>query len=110
MKKALDDLNIEKEMAKARAEIAGGKKTYRDKAIRKLQYLEAANRLGQHPRDWFTDRVPVLPPMFRPVSLMGDTGKPLVTDANYLYKEAFDANRLFRNSHGTFDDAARSCP
>ena len=43
------------------------------------------------PKDWILDKVPVLPPAFRPVSMMGDSGTPLVNDANYLYKELLDS-------------------
>jgi len=104
LKKALEDINLDKEIAKARAEIDSGKKTYRDKAVKRLQYLKAAKRLDQHPKDWMMDRVPVLPPMFRPVSLLGDSGNLLVDDPNYLYKEVFDANKALKDLGKLTDD------
>lgn len=93
---ALEGLDLDKEIARAKAEIAGGKKTYRDKAIRRLQYLKGAKAVGQHPKDWIMDRVPVIPPAFRPVSTLGDSGTPVVPDANYQYKELWDANQNFK--------------
>jgi len=89
---ALDKLDLDSELASARAAISGNVKTAKDKAIRKLGYLKSAKENDLHPRDWVLDRVPVLPPIFRPVSLMGN-GVPLVADANHLYKELFAANK-----------------
>lgn len=98
--KALDQINLHQAIGIARTQIAHGTKTARDQAIRKLKYLTAAERLGLHPRDWMLNRVPVLPPIFRPVSVMGSTGVPLVSDANYLYKELIEANDNLRNMKG----------
>jgi len=104
LRAALDDINIKKELEKARAEIRGGKKTYRDKAIRRLQFLKAADTLKQHPRDWMLDRVPVLPPIFRPISLMSETGARLINDANFLYKELWDASDNLKKMSELSDD------
>ena len=51
-------------------------------------------------------KVPVLPPAFRPVSVMQTTGNQLVSDSNYLYKELFDANENLKNLHGVVDDVS----
>lgn len=93
---ALENLNLDKEIDQARAAIQSGKKTARDTAIRKLGYLKSAKRLNIHPKEWVLDRVPVLPPAFRPISTMGPQKLPLVADANYLYKELFDANSTLK--------------
>jgi len=103
--KVLEDINLDKEIERARAEMNSGKKTYRDKAIRRLQFLKSAKKLGQHPKDWMMDRVPVLPPMFRPVSMMGSGGR-LVDDANFLYKELFDANDNLKQLTRMTDDVS----
>lgn len=104
IQQALDDVNIDKELEKARAEIASGKKTYRDKAIKRLQYLKSCKVNKQHPREWMMDRVPVLPPIFRPVSLFGDTNTQIVDDANYLYKEVFEASKNLEDLSKITDD------
>ena len=93
---ALKAIDVDAEIAKARGEIASGKKTYRDAAIKRLSYLKNAKRLGIHPSDWVLNRVPVLPPLFRPVSVMGNKKLPMVSDINYLYKEVFDANQALK--------------
>jgi DNA-directed RNA polymerase beta subunit len=90
--KALSSINIDKALAQTRAVIKMGKSTERDQAIRKLGYLKSAKRLGIEPKDWILKRAPVLPPSFRPVNMMS-SGVPLINDANYLYKELFEANK-----------------
>ena len=92
IKKLLENINLDRAIETARAEIAGGKKSARDMAIRKLGYLKAAQATGVHPKDWVVSSIPVLPPAFRPVSVMKGSGGQLVADPNYLYKEVFDAN------------------
>lgn len=101
---ALDKINVPRALLVARAQIKSGRKGARDQAIRRLGYLAAAQRTGSHPRDWMLTKAPVLPPVFRPVSLMSDSEIPLVSDANYLYKELFDANQNLREMRDRVDD------
>ncbi len=103
--RALDRIDLKKEIERSRAEIKSGKRTQRDAAVRRLGYLKSAERLGIHPREWVISKAPVLPPAFRPVSTMGPRKLPLVADPNFLYKELFDANRGLRDmSHELGDD------
>ena len=90
IRKALADINVDKAIETARAEFKGGRASIRDQASRKLGYLKSAKALGIHPREWMLDKVPVLPPAFRPVSMMSND-MPLVADANYLYKDLIEA-------------------
>ena len=101
---ALDRIDLPKALAQARAEMAGSRKGVRDDAIRKLAYLRSAQELGLHPRDWMLSQVPVLPPIFRPVSVMADTGLPLVSDANYMYRELIEANKNLREMRKRVSD------
>jgi DNA-directed RNA polymerase beta' subunit len=93
--KALDNIDVDKEISKARAQYYSGKAGARDAAVRKWGYLKSAKSLDLHPREWVLDKVPVLPPAFRPVSVMGESGVPLVADANYLYKELLDSRKNY---------------
>ena len=95
--KALDNINLDKEIEQARVQYKSGKASARDQAVRKLGYLKSAQKLNLHPREWVLDKVPVLPPAFRPVSVMGDSGIPLVADPNYLYKEVLDARKNYED-------------
>lgn len=101
---ALASINLDKEIERARAEIDSGKRTARDTAVRRLGYLKSAQRLNIHPKDWMLDKVPVLPPAFRPVSTMGAKKLPLVADPNYLYKEVWDANQNLKEMSGMLDE------
>lgn len=97
--KALKNINIDKAIAETRMQSRSGSAAQRDLANRKLGYLKSAQKHGLDPADWVLDRVPVLPPAFRPVSMMGDSGIPLVSDPNYLYKELLDADSNLRDMH-----------
>jgi DNA-directed RNA polymerase beta subunit len=101
---ALSGLDLNKEIGRAKAEIASGKKSYRDAAVRRLQYLESAQRMGLHPKDWIVNSVPVLPPTFRPVSVMQGKRGQLISDPNYLYREVWDANENLKGLKGLTDD------
>lgn len=90
MKKALEAINVDKEVMKARVAIAGTSKTKRDDAVRRLGYLKGLQKTGLKPAEYMLDAVPVLPPQFRPVSVMGEKQMPLVADANLLYRELID--------------------
>ncbi|WP_353131271.1 hypothetical protein [Parapedobacter pyrenivorans] len=79
-------------MNEYRDTIKNGKGAACDQAVRALGYLKAAESTGVHPKEWMLDRIPVLPPKFRPVSEMKDSNVPLVDDANYLYKVLIDSN------------------
>jgi DNA-directed RNA polymerase subunit beta' len=73
-------------------------------AIRRLGYLTSAQKMGLHPGDWVLDRVPVLPPVFRPVGMLGDTKIPLVSDPNLLYRELIEANNNLKSLTGKVED------
>ncbi len=101
---ALDGLNLSREILRARTEIKGGRAGVRDAAVRRLGYLKAAKRLDIHPREWMMTKVPVLPPVFRPIAMIEDKGIPIVSDVNYLYKELLEANGLLRDMSKQVDD------
>jgi len=102
--KVLDGLNLDREIDQAQTEMTAGKKTYRDAAIRRLGYLKAAKEQKVHPREWMWDKMPVLPPAFRTVSVMSSSGVPLVDDPNWLYKELWDATDNLKHMTGKVDD------
>ena len=103
---ALANINLPRALENARADIKSGKKTLRDKAVRRLGYLKTCERLGTHPKDWMMDKVPVLPPAFRPVSVMGAKKLPLVADPNYLYKDLFQLNQMHKELADQLDPDA----
>ena len=103
---ALSKIDVDKEIEKARADINSGKRTYRDLAVRRLGYLKGAKASGIHPKEWIWNHVPVLPPAFRPVSVLQNNQVPLVADANYLYQEVFNANHALEKLKTQIDDVS----
>jgi DNA-directed RNA polymerase beta subunit len=101
---ALANINVDKEIERCREDIRSAKKSRRDIAVRRLGYLKSAQELQLHPREWMLDKVPVLPPFFRPVSTLGAKKLPLVDDANLLYKELFDSVQLLKQAQEQLGD------
>lgn len=100
IKNALSNINLEKATREAEYEWRNGRKSTKDAALKRWSVLKHSAKLGLSPSEWMMDKIPVLPPAFRPVSVMGATGRPLVADANYLYKEAFEANEALKETSG----------
>lgn len=104
-KAALSKINVPEAVVRCREDLRSSRRGLRDAAVRRLGYLKAAERTGVHPGEWVLSKVPVLPPVFRPVSTM-QNGSLLVADANYLYKELWDANEALRELSGKVDDVS----
>jgi DNA-directed RNA polymerase beta subunit len=104
IKSALERIDLSKAINQAREDITSGRKTLRDAAVRRLGYLKNAEATGVHPGNWMLTKMPVLPPLFRPVSTMGPKKLPLVADANYLYKELHDANSALKEAAGALTE------
>lgn len=98
---ALKSINVDREIATQQAIIRAGKASQRDAAIKKLALLKSAKSTGVHPGEFVLNKVPVLPPIFRPVALMSND-MPLIDDSNHLYKELFEANKNLERSTKLF--------
>lgn len=103
IKKALSAIDLKSEIERQRAIIRSGRVSYRDAAIKKLALLKSAEKTGIHPSEFMLTKVPVLPPMFRPVAMMSND-MPLIDDANHLYKELFEANKNLGRIQTLFGD------
>jgi len=104
IKEALSKLNIDEEIKKAKEIIKTRRAAARDKAIKKLNYLQTIKRENMRPEDWIWNKVPVIPPIFRPISLLDKL--PIVEDTNYLYQEIWDANDALNELKGKVSDLA----
>lgn len=93
IKHALSKIDIDDAIERARADIRNRRGSQRDNAVKVLGYLKAAKEMGKKPEDWMITRVPVLPPMFRPVAKMGDVA--LVPDMNELYKDLIEMKQNY---------------
>jgi DNA-directed RNA polymerase beta subunit len=101
--KALADVSVDNALERAVQDFRFGRKSNRDDAAKRIGILQGLKKTGRTPGDLVLAKVPVLPPAFRPVSLM-PSGARIVADPNYLYAELFDANRALKGLHGKVDD------
>jgi DNA-directed RNA polymerase beta subunit len=90
IRERLSRINVKNEIARARQEIRTSGATVRDAAVKRLKVLTGLERQSIQPTDLVITRVPVLPPVFRPTSVVN--GMELTSDANLLYKDLFEAN------------------
>lgn len=82
--------------------IRNGPKSKRTKSVQALNALEGLNRNNIKPHQLMISNVPVIPPVFRPFSVVGDTFMP--GDANELYKDLFQYRDMYKSTHAMFGD------
>ena len=95
---SLDKINLKQAIGQAREDVRSAKGDKRNSAIRRLRYFKGAEKQKLHPRDWILSRVPVLPPAFRPISVMQGTGNQLIADTNYLYRDLLESNKFLKEN------------
>ena len=83
---ALADLSVDKEMKKHQAAIESGRKTERDNAVKSLGYLRSLKQNNLKPQDLMITKVPVIPPVFRPISMIGNKTS-VISPSNQLYAD-----------------------
>lgn len=103
---ALSRIDVDAEIRRAREDAMAASQSRRDAAIRRLAFLKAAKDTKIHPREWMLRRFPVLPPIFRPLSFIQQTGQQIVADANYLYRDMWNANEALKQLAGKVTDLA----
>lgn len=89
---------MEKLEEKAREDLKSGATTRRRPAVKMLHVLEGLKKNDLQPKDLTVSKVPVIPPIFRPFSLAGDTFIP--GDANELYKDLLNYRKVFEDLKG----------
>lgn len=82
----LEKIDVQKELADVKVRLKTAKGAGRDKAHKKLRILQALDEAKLEPTVYMMKSVPVLPPVFRPVS-MKDDGSISNDDVNGLYKD-----------------------
>lgn len=102
--KRLEQIDVPKELARARNEIAGTRKVARDAAVRRLGYLKNFEKTETHPKDLMISLVPVMPPRLRPISKLGGKGGVVISDPNFLYRELMQANEVVSELKGKVDN------
>ena len=102
LKDALSKVDVDKVIEQSKKDIVGKRGANRDNAVKVFRYLTAMKEQGLSPQDWMVSKVPVIPPVFRPVSRMGDVA--LVSDMNSLYKDVIENANSFRELRKELSD------
>jgi DNA-directed RNA polymerase subunit beta' len=95
---ALGKLNLDELEQRHRNLISNGPKSKRTKSVQALNSVEGLRRNNLQPNQLLVRHVPVIPPAFRPFSVLGDTFVP--GDANELYRDLF----LYRDAYKEASD------
>lgn len=96
MKNRLASINLTKEAANALQEFKNSPMSKKDAALKRYTAIERMRRLGVSPDKYMLDKIPVLPPIYRPVNT--HNGLTMVADSNYLYAQLLDARDDLREA------------
>ena len=89
VRRRLAGIDLDKESAAALDELRDATKSRRPAALKRYLAVERMRRQGVPPDQYMLTRLPVLPPVYRPIS--SHAGVTMVADANYLYAQMLDA-------------------
>ena len=91
---ALAAIDVDDEIRRQRDIVRKSRGSVRDNAVKVIGYLSGCKKQGITPKDWMISKVPVLPPMFRPIAKVGDTA--LISDINELYRDVIESSDAFK--------------
>lgn len=95
VKKLLQDIDIEKELEFLKEELRTAQGQRRNRAIKRLEVIEAFRNSGNKP-DWMImDVLPVIPPELRPMVQL-DGGRFATSDLNDLYRRVINRNNRLK--------------
>ena len=83
--------------------IKSGKKSKRDEAVKKLNYLAGLKKMGIAPSELMVSKIPVIPPKYRPISQARDMD--MIHDLNYLYTDMLEARKNYDEASKVFGSA-----
>lgn len=86
---ALSDIDVNKDLEQAKQDFKYGPKSKKQQALNRIMALDGLKNNRMKPEEFMITKVPVIPPKFRPYSIMGkDTFLP--GDANELYQDVIN--------------------
>ncbi|MHA6534141.1 DNA-directed RNA polymerase subunit beta' [Paenibacillus sp. BAC0078] len=95
VKKLLQDIDIDKELEFLKEELRTAQGQRRNRAIKRLEVIEAFRNSGNKP-DWMImDVLPVIPPELRPMVQL-DGGRFATSDLNDLYRRVINRNNRLK--------------
>jgi DNA-directed RNA polymerase beta' subunit len=98
IERALRKIDVPQRIEELKSAVMTARGQKRDDAVKALRYLYGAQKQGINPGDWIITKVPVLPPKFRPVSVVGDMIR--AADMNGLYRDLIETNNGIKELRG----------
>jgi DNA-directed RNA polymerase beta subunit len=98
----LADIDVNSETIKMVDEVKSTTGIKRDNATKRLRALQSMKEHKVKPDDFMMDRVPVLPPMFRPIVVTDEMN--MASDSNILYRELLFARDDLREAKKALPD------
>ncbi|MDQ0063961.1 DNA-directed RNA polymerase subunit beta' [Paenibacillus harenae] len=95
VKKLLQDIDIDKELEQLREELRTAQGQRRNRAIKRLEVVEAFRNSGNEPEWMILDVLPVIPPELRPMVQL-DGGRFATSDLNDLYRRVINRNNRLK--------------
>lgn len=95
VKKLLQDLDVEKELTMLKEELRTAQGQRRNRAIKRLEVIEAFRNSGNAPEWMILDVLPVIPPELRPMVQL-DGGRFATSDLNDLYRRVINRNNRLK--------------
>lgn len=99
-KEQLAAINVPTKLQQLRDQMRRASGATLNDVVKQIKFLEALQKNKQMPQDaYILSNVPVIPPIFRPISPMpNDPSQLMVSDANKLYGHLMDANNVLKTT------------
>lgn len=95
VKKLLQDIDVDKELEQLKEELRTAQGQRRNRAIKRLEVVEAFRNSGNEPEWMILDVLPVIPPELRPMVQL-DGGRFATSDLNDLYRRVINRNNRLK--------------
>ncbi|REK69154.1 DNA-directed RNA polymerase subunit beta' [Paenibacillus paeoniae] len=95
VKKLLQDIEVERELEKLKEDLRTAQGQRRNRAIKRLEVIEAFRNSGNQPEWMILDVLPVIPPELRPMVQL-DGGRFATSDLNDLYRRVINRNNRLK--------------
>lgn len=98
IKEKLSEIDVDKRLSELTAGFERLRGTNKDDAIKQIKYLTVLKDAGLRPEDaYIISKVPVIPPVFRPIYQIEGSGATRVSDVNNLYKQVMLVDKGLRD-------------
>ncbi|QHT63369.1 DNA-directed RNA polymerase subunit beta' [Paenibacillus lycopersici] len=95
VKKLLQDIDVERELEQLKEDLRTAQGQRRNRAIKRLEVIEAFRNSGNMPEWMILDVLPVIPPELRPMVQL-DGGRFATSDLNDLYRRVINRNNRLK--------------